>query len=112
LRDDQQRLLDILDAIKRIEKYAAKGRDTFFGDELIQIWIVHHLETIGEACRGVSDDFKAKHTGIDWKSIIGMRTILAHKYFDIDLDIVWSAVESDLPNLKREVESVLQMQGH
>ena len=112
MRDDRQRLLDILDAVERIEKYSVKGRDTFFSNELIQIWIVHHLETIGEACRGVSDDFKAKHAEIDWRSIIGMRTILAHKYFDIDLDIVWRAVESDLPNLRQEVESILRTSDH
>jgi uncharacterized protein with HEPN domain len=51
MRDDRERLLDILEAIERIEKYTSKGREVFEDDELIQTWVVHHLEIIGEATR-------------------------------------------------------------
>jgi type I restriction enzyme, R subunit len=43
MRDPKERLRDILDAIARIERYAARGREAFEQDELIQVWIVHHL---------------------------------------------------------------------
>jgi len=49
MRSDHERLLDILEAIERIEKYGAEGRGVFEADELIQTWIVHHIEVIGEA---------------------------------------------------------------
>ena len=49
MRDSNERILDMLEAIERIERYAQKGRDAFENDELIQTWIVHHLEIIGEA---------------------------------------------------------------
>jgi uncharacterized protein with HEPN domain len=49
MRDPQERLRDILDAITRIERYTGRGRDAFEQDELIQVWIVHHLQIIGEA---------------------------------------------------------------
>jgi len=39
---------------------------------------------------------------------VGMRNILAHRYFGIDVDIVWSAVEHDLPQLKRQVDLILR----
>jgi len=43
MRSERERLLDILEAIERIEKYAEEGKDTFEADELIQTWIVHHI---------------------------------------------------------------------
>jgi len=46
MRDPKERLLDMLDAIERIEKYVSKGRAAFEQDELIQTWMVHHLLSI------------------------------------------------------------------
>jgi uncharacterized protein with HEPN domain len=40
---------DILEAIERIERHAGKGRAAFDNDELIQVWMVRHLQIIGEA---------------------------------------------------------------
>ncbi len=44
MRDDRERLLDILEAIERIERYASRGREEFERDELLQTWIVHHIQ--------------------------------------------------------------------
>jgi uncharacterized protein with HEPN domain len=49
MRDESERLRDILEAIERVEKYAARGRAAFDEDELVQTWMVHHIEVIGEA---------------------------------------------------------------
>lgn len=83
MRNDRLRLLDILEAIERIEKYAAQGREAFAQDELIQTWIVHHLQIIGEACRALPTDFRKRYPEIPWAQIIGMRHILVHHYFGI-----------------------------
>ena len=61
MRSERERLLDILEAIERIEKYAAKGKRAFEADELIQNWMVNHITVIGEACRSLSDDFQARY---------------------------------------------------
>jgi uncharacterized protein with HEPN domain len=107
MRRERERLLDILEAIERIEKYAEEGKDAFESDELIQTWIVHHIEIIGEACRSLSDDFQATHANVPWTDIIGMRNILVHHYFGIDTDAVWSVVEKDLPELKLNIQAIL-----
>lgn len=107
MRDDRERLRDILEAVERIERYAAKGRDAFERDELIQVWIVHHLQLVGEAARALSEDFRAAHPEIPWSQIVGMRNILVHNYFGIDTEIVWAAVERDLPALKAQIVSAL-----
>ncbi len=54
MRNDRERLQDILDSIKQIEKYTVKGFEAFSQDELIQVWFLHHLQIIGEAARSLS----------------------------------------------------------
>jgi len=107
LRRDRQRLEDIREAIERIEKYSREGRAGFDRDELVQTWIVHHLQIVGEAVRGLSDETRLQRPDIPWLQIAAMRNILVHDYFGIDLNEVWSAAERDLPPLKAGVLSLL-----
>ena len=102
MRDDRARLLDIIEAIERIDKYAARGRQAFEQEELVQTWIVHHLILIGEAAAALSDVFCGKHPEDIWREAIGRRNILIHQYFGINLELVWLAVVRDLPVLTRE----------
>ena len=107
MRDDSGRIEDILEAINRIERVAVRGKDTFFEDEMVQVWVIHHLEIIGEAARGISPDFRKSNEKIPWSEIIGMRNILIHHYFGIDKDAVWRVVEHDLPLLKEQFQQAL-----
>ncbi len=108
MRGESERLLDILEAIERIEKYAVEGKLAFEADELIQTWVVHHIAIIGEACRALSDDFQARYANVPWADIIGMRNILIHHYFGIDTEAVWSVVEHDIPELKLNIETIIK----
>jgi uncharacterized protein with HEPN domain len=108
MREDRERLLDILEAITRIERYAARGRTAFEQDELIQNWMVSHIQIVGEACRAMSAQLRDRHPEAPWRAIIGMRHVLVHRYFGIDLDAVWTVVERDLPALKRVVMSMVE----
>ena len=108
MRDDRERLLDLREAIERIEKYASGGRSALEQDELIQTWVIYHLQIIGEAARALSTELRSRYSDVPWSQIIGMRNILAHRYFGIDVDIVWSVVEHDLPELKSRIELILQ----
>ena len=107
MRDDRERLLDIQEAIADIQKYAQCGREEFEKEELIQTWIVHHLVILGEAASVLADSFREQHPDIPWSKITGMRNVLVHNYFGIDLDVVWSVVENDLPQLQRYIEKLL-----
>lgn len=88
MRSERERVLDILEAIERIEKYAGEGKGNFEAEELIQTWIVHHITIIGEACRTLPDDFQARFSNVPWADIVGMRNILVHHSFGIDTDAV------------------------
>lgn len=107
MRSDAERLRDILEAIERIEKYSVRGREAFEHDELIQNWMVHHLQVIGEAAARLTEAFREHHNAVAWHDVIGMRNILVHDYFGTDLDIVWEAVERGIPSLKNAVREAL-----
>jgi uncharacterized protein with HEPN domain len=111
MRDDRERLQDILESVELIEKYAAKGRAAFEQDELIQTWFLQHLQIIGEASRALSANIRESHSEVPWAKIIGMRNILVHNYFEIDLPVVWNAVEYELPDLKKQVRAILKESG-
>jgi uncharacterized protein with HEPN domain len=108
MRDDRERILDMLEAIERIERYTEKGRDAFEGDELIQTWVVHHLEIIGEAASKLDQEFRDRYPDIPWPQIVAMRNVIAHEYFGIDLDEVWQVMEWDLSDLKQKLNRICQ----
>lgn len=107
MRDEKQLLRDILKSISAIQKYTSLGQHRFKSDELIQTWVVRHLEVIGEAARKLPDQSRADMPDVPWKNIIGMRNHLIHAYFHIDIVIVWEAVEHDLPVLKQQIADYL-----
>ena len=107
MRDPNERLRDILEAITAIERYRDRDMQTFERDELLQTWFLHHLLIVGEAARALPEDVRALAPEIPWSKIIGMRNILVHGYFEIDTEIVWDAATRDIPALKVSVERLL-----
>lgn len=108
MRNERERLLDILESIGQIEKFSAKGFDAFLQDELIQVWCIHHLLIIGEAARNLPPNLTDRYPDVPWGEIIGLRNVLVHNYFEIDQEVVWGIVENDLPPLRKQVETILQ----
>jgi uncharacterized protein with HEPN domain len=108
MRDDRSRLQDILDAIKRIERYAKRGRRVFEEDELVHTWMIHHIQIIGEAAGKLTSSFRRTHQQVPWPQIIKMRHVLVHDYLGIELGEVWAVVDRDLPVLKRQVIGMLK----
>ena len=108
MRNDRERFIDILEAIEKIERYIPRGRQAFEMDEMLQVWVVRHLQIIGEAASRVSAEAQNRFSEIPWGKMIGMRHVLVHGYFEIDLDIVWSVIEHDLGPLKGQIQAALQ----
>jgi uncharacterized protein with HEPN domain len=106
VRSDAERLRDILDAIGEIRKYSSGGREAFEQDELIQVWIGHHLARLGEAAARLSPGLR-RSGSVPWRQIIGMRNIMVHEYFRIDPETVWTAVDVHLPSLETQVRAML-----
>ena len=72
MRDDRDRLLDVLEAITRIRRHTTGGRSSL-DDELIETWVLHNLQIMGEAVRGLSEQLRSVHPEVSWTKIVGMR---------------------------------------
>ncbi len=107
MKDPTVYLRHILDAIGRIETYAAAGEEAFRADPMRQDAIVRNLEIIGEAVRQLPAEFHAEVPGVDWGAAIGMRNWLIHGYAVVDLGIVWQTVTDDVPAMRKAVEALL-----
>ncbi|MGD0079551.1 MAG: DUF86 domain-containing protein [Methanoregula sp.] len=110
MRTDRDRLLDIVEAIQRISEKLPLGKKEFIESDLLQVWVLYHIQVIGEAANGISPEFQKQNPKIPWKDIIAMRHLLVHQYFGIDLDEVWNTAHKDLPTLKSEINRILERQ--
>jgi uncharacterized protein with HEPN domain len=108
VRDDPEVLRDILEAIERNERHLTPNKRAFKRNELIQTWVIHHLQIIGEAASQLGSGIKKANSQIAWTQIVAMRNILVHRYFGVDLDEVWLAANRNLPVLKRDIEAILR----
>lgn len=108
MRDDRARLLDILEAIEKIEQRASAGKEEFLADELLQVWMIHHIQIIGEATARLSPALRKSSPFIPWEDVIAMRNVLVHQYFGIDLEEVWSTLVSEIPQLKANLTGLLK----
>ena len=98
---------DIWEAIEKIQRYVAGlDHDAFIKDDKTIDSVVRNLEIIGEAANRLPEDFRAQHTEIEWRRIIGLRNRIVHDYFDIDVEIVWEIIQKDLPNLKSKLSII------
>lgn len=102
---------DILDSIKDIEEYV-KGMDKnkFLKDNKTQDAVLRKLEVIGEAVKNIPIEIKEKYPEISWRRIAGMRDIIIHEYFGINLERVWKTVEDDLPELKEKISKLREIE--
>jgi uncharacterized protein with HEPN domain len=98
---------DILENIKDIESFSkGTSKESFMNDKLKQKAIIRSLEIIGEAVKNITNSFREKYLDVEWTKIAGMRDIIIHGYFRVDLDAVWNVIKKDLPKLKKQIEKI------
>jgi uncharacterized protein with HEPN domain len=95
-------------AIEQIQKETQLGKTAFEVDPKLQVWVLFHLQIIGEASRGLLPEFRERHPDPTWSSAIGLRNILIHHYFEIDPDLIWQVVQRDLPRFRQLVQACLE----
>lgn len=107
MKDDKLYLIHVRDSINLIITYTEKGRDDFFSDKKTQDAVIRNIEIIGEAIKNISPKLRASYPDIPWRLLAGMRDKMIHEYFGVNLDLVWETVERDLPELLKNIETIL-----
>ncbi len=100
-------LRHILDAIGKIETYISVGKERFFAESHWQDAVIRQLEIVGEATKGLSDAIRLEYQDVPWRRISGMRDILVHEYFRVDVLAVWEAAQKDVPFLATRVREII-----
>ena len=104
---DRARILHIRDAIEEIKSYVKEcDFNTFEENSMMHNACIKQLEIIGEAANRISDELKDTCPEIKWAEIIGLRNILIHEYFGVDIKVIWDIIQFDLPDFENKLAAI------
>ena len=107
-RDARVFLDDIVEACGKIERYVeGLNLESFRSDGKTLDAVLRNLEVIGEAAKKLPPDIRSAMPDVEWQRIAGLRDILIHEYFGIDIEIVWDVVTTRVPALRATVRRFL-----
>jgi uncharacterized protein with HEPN domain len=107
--DPQVTLLQIRDAALRTQEICADhdSLESLLNDWKATAALERFIEIIGEAVKRLPMDIREAYSSIPWKEITGIRDRLSHGYDDLDYQVLWDAVKTDVPPLLQAISSIL-----
>ncbi len=106
---EHERMLHIIQAIDKILNYTDDvNYEKFCNHEMMKDAVMRNFEIIGEAAYHISNDTKKKYSEVEWKAIQAFRHILAHDYYEVNLERLWSIKEKYIEDLKVDMEKILK----
>lgn len=108
MRDVKLYLQDMLSAFESIELFVGDMTYAeFVEDDKTSSAVIRKFEVVGEAAKGVSEEFREGYSDVPWREMAGMRDRLIHLYFGVDYELVWSAIKEHLPELTKVLNQIL-----
>ncbi|MCL5986325.1 MAG: DUF86 domain-containing protein [Actinobacteria bacterium] len=109
-RDYKLFIEDIFNSIEKIEDYVeGMDFDKFIADGKTVDAVIRNLEIIGEAAKNVPAAIRDENPEIPWGRLVGLRNIVSHAYFGIDLKIIWQIITKNLPEIKPLIEELQKL---
>ncbi|BDT72077.1 hypothetical protein os4_16110 [Comamonadaceae bacterium OS-4] len=106
--EDRIRLLHMTEAAQAALKFVAgKQKADLQSDQMLLFAVVRAIEILGEAANKVSEDLQSANSSIPWRAMVGMRNRLVHAYFDVDTEMVWKTLQSEIPELLSTLQALL-----
>ncbi len=107
---NKQNILDIQEAIEKILSFTnnISNHEEFYQNQMVFDAVLMNFIVIGEAVSRLADDFISKNNHIDWGKIKGLRNIIAHDYFGIDVEEIWQIVENTIPEFNNQINKILK----
>ena len=81
-------------------------KEELSNNEILLDSMLFRLIQISENAKRLSDEYKAKHSEVPWTAIYGLRNKIVHDYGNVDLEIVYSTLKDDIPELIKEIKNV------
>ncbi len=108
LNRDAAAIWDMPQAIREIQDFTTGFSEKSYLETLwLQRVVERNLEILGEACRRVSTEFQQSHPEIDWRNTVALRNIIAHRYEQVNHELIWDIVCNVLPTLLIALEDFL-----
>ena len=102
----------MLEACSRTENFVEdRLREDLDRDEMLRLALQYLVLTLGEAAKHIPQEIQAKAPGIPWRAMAASRDRMAHGYFDINLDMLWTMVSIDIPALQKDLRFLLELEG-
>jgi uncharacterized protein with HEPN domain len=102
-------LEDISERIEKINTYIDNmSYEEFVGDDKTVSACIREIEVIGEATKQIPKDITDRFNNLPWSLMAKMRDKLIHWYFEIDEEIVWNVAKDKLPDIKIQIDSIIE----
>lgn len=106
-KDETAHLRLLLESIEKIKDYTrGMKRDGFLADGKTQSAVIMQLQVIGELAKKIPESIRAS-IAIPWKQMAGLRDLVSHDYFSLDLEVIWNTVETSIPDTERKIRAYL-----